>query len=615
MFRALRTRVLLPALCLTAAACLTPETSKDDSDTGASGDGPGDVGEVSIFDIQTGEVDAGNTVTLVDVVVTSPLTGEGDGFFVQDEGGGEYSGLYVYIYDEVELAPSVGDTVTLSGQVSEFYDATQITVTGATDAIITGSATPIATLLATEPENWEAWESCLVSLEDQTVTSDVNTYGEVDLSIGIPMDNLFVNFTASEGDVITSVTGPITYSFESYKINPRSQDDLLGVDVGGGETTVAAIQSGEIGTGAQVDLIGVIATTGLDRSESGFFVQDAGGGAYSGVYIYLYEEVAADLSSLQAGQELTISGQVTEFYDYTEITVSSSADVTVTGNGDVTVDVVAAPEDGDWEAWEGCLIIVGDVTVTSEQDDYGAMDLDNGLKLDDEVADYEASNGETFGTLTGLVSYGYDYYRLNPRSQDDLDSDGTVPEPDPGPTDDATVSAIQSGDVAEGTMVTVMATVTSEVDLDDKGFFIQDADGGAWSGIYVYRGSESAVSIGDVVEVTGEVTEFYGMTEIVVTDDADIVVTDAGAGVVATDMVGTTPSDWESWEGCLITITDVSVISEDDGHGAFDLDNGLMLDDQLYSHGATDGATYSEITGLITYAYSAWRINPRDGDI
>lgn len=614
MSRTFSARQLLPAIGLMAAACLQPKVNSDDSDTGASVDEPGDVGEVSIYDVQTGEVATDSTVTLTNVVVTSGLTAEGNGFFVQDEGGGEYSGLYVYMYDEVELTPAIGDTVTLTGQVSEFYDATQITVTGAADAYVTGSSTPVATLIETEPTNWEVWESCLVTLQDQTVTSNVNTYGEVDLSIGIPMDNTFVNFTASEGDVIESVTGPIAYSFEKYKINPRSQDDLVGATVGGGgDSTVAAIQRGDVADGAMVTLSGVISTTGLNRSESGFFVQDAGGGAYSGIYIYLYEEVAADLASIEAGQELTLSGQVTEFYDYTEITVASSADVEVTGEGDVTVDVVETPADGDWEPWEGCLITVSDVTVTSESDDYGAMDLDNGLKLDDELTEYTASNGESFGTATGLLSYGFDYYRLNPRSQDDLDSDGTVPDPEPGIT--ATVSEIQMGDVEEGTTVTVTAVVTSEDDLDEKGFFVQDAGGGEYSGIYVYRGSLSGVAIGDVVEVTGTVTEYFELTEIVVTDDADIVVTDPGAGEVAIDALESTPSDWEPWESCLVTIWDVAVTSDDDGYGAVDLDNGLKLDDLLYSHGASSGDTFSEITGFITYSYSAWRINPRSGDL
>ena len=94
MNRTFSIRMMLPAFSLMAAACLSPKTNTDDSDTGASGFPPGDAGEVSIFDLQTGEVEAGSTVTLVDVVVTSGLTAEGAGFYVQDAGGGEYSGLY-----------------------------------------------------------------------------------------------------------------------------------------------------------------------------------------------------------------------------------------------------------------------------------------------------------------------------------------------------------------------------------------------------------------------------------------------------------------------------------------------------------------------------------------
>ena len=161
----------------------------------------------------------------------------------------------------------------------------------------------------------------------------------------------------------------------------------------------------------------------------------------------------------------------------------------------------------------------------------------------------------------------------------------------------------------------ITAIVTSTDDLDEKGFFVQQEGGGEYSGLYIYRGSPSAVSIGDVVEIIGRVDEYYDLTELVVTDDADIVVTDPGAGLVATDYVETAPSDWEPWESCLITIGDVTVTTDDDGYGGVELDNGLILDDLLYSHGASSGDSFSEITGFITYSYFAWRINPRDGDL
>jgi predicted extracellular nuclease len=121
------------------------------------------------------------------------------------------------------------------------------------------------------------------------------------------------------------------------------------------------------------------------------------------------------------------------------------------------------------------------------------------------------------------------------------------------------------------------------------------------------------VSLGDVVEITGEVTEYWDLTELVVTDDANITVT--GADDVTVDAISSTPSDWEPWEGCLVTIGAVDVTSDEDEYGAVDLSNGLKLDDLLFSHGASSGDSFSEITGLITYSFEFYRINPRAGDL
>ena len=86
-----------------------------------------------------------------------------------------------------------------------------------------------------------------------------------------------------------SVVGPIHYSFEEYKICPRTEGDLQDYEPPGGvepvEPSVHAIQSGEISEGSTVTITDVVATSGLDPMESGFFVQDAGGGAWSGIMV------------------------------------------------------------------------------------------------------------------------------------------------------------------------------------------------------------------------------------------------------------------------------------------------------------------------------------------
>ena len=95
-------------LTLVTTACITPEKKDDDGDQ-TSG--------LTIMDIQQGNVEEDTTVTLTDVLVSTPLTLEGEGFFVQDPAGGEYSGMYVYLQGSfTDLFLSVGDHPDLSGR-------------------------------------------------------------------------------------------------------------------------------------------------------------------------------------------------------------------------------------------------------------------------------------------------------------------------------------------------------------------------------------------------------------------------------------------------------------------------------------------------------------------
>jgi predicted extracellular nuclease len=72
-----------------------------------------------------------------------------------------------------------------------------------------------------------------------------------------------------------------------------------------------------------------------------------------------------------------------------------------------------------------------------------------------------------------------------------------------------------SGDSPEaGNVVTTSGIVTGVIAFggDIDRFFIQDGDG-AWNGIYVYENGYP-VALGDSVEVTGTVTEYFGLTEL-----------------------------------------------------------------------------------------------------
>jgi predicted extracellular nuclease len=178
--------------------------------------------------------------------------------------------------------------------------------------------------------------------------------------------------------------------------------------------------------------------------------------------------------------------------------------------------------------------------------------------------------------------------------------------------------------VAEDTVVTITdVVVTSVLDTGEKGFYAQDAGGGEYAGIYIYTGTISAedipaITIGSVVTITGTYLEYYDLSEISVSDAADITLTDTATPVVTS--ISETPTDWESYEGVLVsldyTVEFIDAATDAEGecltYGACELDNGLLLDDELFDYSATTGDTYAALTGLISYSYSAWRIYPRD---
>jgi hypothetical protein len=80
-----------------------------------------------------------------------------------------------------------------------------------------------------------------------------------------------------------------------------------------------------------------------------------------------------------------------------------------------------------------------------------------------------------------------------------------------------------AGHVVEGSTDTVTTTgIITGVDSKPSGlgYYIQDAAGGAFSGVLVFTGgqaqfADSGLALGDVVQVTGRITEFGGETEII----------------------------------------------------------------------------------------------------
>ena len=186
-------------------------------------------------------------VDIKDVVVTSPFFTDAKmngNFFIAETPGGEYSGIQVYVFADTaaELmamgkVPKQGDKITISGQYTEFYDYSEITLGKADNLSITGTATvPAADVvapadIATGGSKAENYEGCLVEVQDVTVTEPVVEFGEFSVTGGLVVDDLFFapepGPNPAMGKMYKSITGALAYSFEEFKLSPRTLADLV----------------------------------------------------------------------------------------------------------------------------------------------------------------------------------------------------------------------------------------------------------------------------------------------------------------------------------------------------------------------------------------------------
>ena len=606
-------KLALLGLSTVLTACLT---AKQTTETGEDTDTTSGTA-VSIYDIQTGAVAEGETVTLQNVVVTSMLTGDEEGFFVQDEGGGDWSGIYVFVGQAGGgIAPLIGDKVTLTGSVSEFYDSTQLVVSNAENMTVTGEADPVASEVSSV-DDWEVYEGCLVKLVDQTVTSDVNSYGEADLSFGIPMDNSFFNFDTCYDASYESITGVITYSFEQFKINPRSQEDLAGgVDgeCAAAVSTVAEVQSGDF-ENRTVTFENVVVTEAESDFDgySVFWIQDQGAGEWSGLYVFVRENTAAAIT-VNRGDVVNLTGMIEERYDQTQMVLNDPSDFEVVSQeGTITSESLDASP-ADWENYEGVLVTLNNVEIGAGGQ-YGQYTFNNfdGIMLDDELFDYTVAEGDTIEALTGLVYFSYGEFTLLPRDENDMTGQEAGNGDNGGDTGTepttATITDLRDGTVSVGSTATVTGAIVTHV--GSSSLYIQDPNATENAAMIVYFGNNTlSANLGDEVSVTGELDQYYDILELV--NISDFTVT--GTGSVATTILTSAPADWEVYESMLVELQGVEVTSGPDSNGNFETAFGINLSDYWngdLGNGVAVGSTYT-FTGFVNQFYGDYELLTRD---
>ena len=186
-----------------------------------------------------------------------------------------------------------------------------------------------------------------------------------------------------------------------------------------------------------------------------------------------------------------------------------------------------------------------------------------------------------------------------------------------------TISDIQTGVVAEGTVVTVSGIVTGEpYAFGGNKMYLQDGYG-PWNGIYLYMGTNienlvpegTIVAEGDSVTVTGTVTEYSGLTEL--TSVTALTVDQAGVGCPEPIVVPADSLNQEKYEGCLVRLENVAISDVKNGFGEWDVadaSGSVAVDDEgnaPYYFWPEDYDSLISITGIMSYSYGEYKIVPR----
>ncbi|MCK4979651.1 MAG: hypothetical protein KAS62_04600, partial [Candidatus Delongbacteria bacterium] len=328
-----------------------------------------------------------------------------------------------------------------------------------------------------------AYEGVLVKIVDADITDADLGYGEWSIDDGSGYcrvdDKADYYFNPAAYDSVKSLVGVLDYSYGDTKILPRLAYDI--------EEAGEAIRIQRLQQVRRSDILAnndstyfkddTITVTGIVTVPSGLFyagsgnkyyLQQSGGGAFSGLMVYDY--VTSEIGAVFLGDSITIRAVIVEYEsggNTTELDVVEEMDLWSVGH-DVTIDDVKTEIFNDSlyytsdsvnmnyeaEKWENALIRVSNVEV--------AVVTPYGVRLDDEtgrglLASLGYSDGVTMGapplgtmftSVTGTIYDHWGNYNFIPRYDADivllegppLISNASIDPAIPQPEDTITVS-------------------------------------------------------------------------------------------------------------------------------------------------------------------------------
>jgi hypothetical protein len=171
----------------------------------------------------------GEQVTTTGIVTSANATFFGP-YFIQNRSAGPWSGIYVYQFTTSNLIP--GDSVVVSGIVTEYYGMTEFTSLDYQQRIPVAAPVKIKkvspSMIVAGSPTAEAYEGSMVKVDSALIFTGLDIHNE--WRIGTGADSVWVAHRAAYTYIplvgcLANVQGPLDYYF-GYAIQPRTNADI-----------------------------------------------------------------------------------------------------------------------------------------------------------------------------------------------------------------------------------------------------------------------------------------------------------------------------------------------------------------------------------------------------
>jgi predicted extracellular nuclease len=180
----------------------------------------------TIYQIQYTTLPTGDSPLMDSIVTTSGVVTASyvSGYFIQD-GTTPWNGLYVF---DNTHTPALGDSITLVGTVSEYYNYTELKTIASLITNASGKPVPAPLLLTTASVKSEQYEGMLVNLNNAKCTqnSAAGWWKVLQATDTCEIGKLMYPFPTAVVGTYYDVTGCVNYTFNQFTVEPRDVNDV-----------------------------------------------------------------------------------------------------------------------------------------------------------------------------------------------------------------------------------------------------------------------------------------------------------------------------------------------------------------------------------------------------